>query len=319
MIDNLHKAAAKLNGYKNKGIQNIITLKAAWTGKTTYFLKYASSPGFFRPRNVGDALPPYIYEHLSGYKAPPQLPMSNPQGLANYMTVGSILQFADEHTIVWGSGFSGKTSVFGCQTWEEDEKGLILNNVKPKKVCAVRGPLTRKRVLDLGVECPDVFGDPGILMPLLYRPSNQEKTTVLGIIPHFSHLKSPCFDKLSLEKGVKIISVYQDPERFIDELVQCEYIASSSLHGLILADAYDIPSLWILPSEYLYNTTFKYMDYLESVESEQKERLVIDSQITVKDIMSKFPIIKTKINPLPLLESCPFVDQNKITTLLKSQ
>lgn len=308
--NSLHKTVAKLNNYKNKSITNFISIKDSWKGKETYFLKYAGSPGFLRPINIGDALSPYIYERLSGYKSLSCLELSNPYNLANYITVGSILQFADEKTIVWGSGFNAQTSVFGCQNWQEAEQGIAVKKVKPKKICAVRGPLTRKRVLELGGECPDVLGDPGLLMPLLYNPLNKEKTTFLGIIPHFSHLKSQSFQKLLIEKKVKILSVYQHPETFIDELVQCEYVISSSLHGLILADAYNIPSLWICPSDYLHNTTvFKYLDYLESIESEQKERIVITNQTTIKDIISKFNLIKKKkIDVYSLIKTCPFAD-----------
>ena len=316
----LHKTVAKLNKNKNKVMTNLIAIKATPKSEDIHFLKYAGSPGFFRSPNIGDALSPYIYECLSGHKALYRLEMSNPNHLANYMTVGSILQFADEKTIVWGSGFNSKNSVFGCQGWKQVEEGIAKRSVEPRKFCAVRGPLTRKRVLELGVECTNVLGDPGLLMPLLYNPLNKEKTTLLGIIPHFSHVKSQGFQKLLFEKRVKIISVYQHPETFIDELVQCEYVISSSLHGLILADAYDIPSLWICPSDHLNNTTsFKYLDYLGSIESSQQERIVITPQTKVKDIMPKLQIIsKKKINLVPLLESCPFISSKMLFNLIES-
>ncbi len=317
IIKTLHNTVAKLNRYKHEAMVKIISSKSSWESEKSYFLKQAGSPGFFRPPNIGDALSSYIYERLSAHKAPPALGMVNPAGLPNYMTVGSILQFADEHTIVWGSGFNTERSIFGCKNWKEADEAIIRTTVKPRKICAVRGPLTRKRVMKLGVECPNVLGDPGLLMPLLYRPLNQEKKNFLGIIPHFSHLNSRCFENLLLGNKVKIISVYQHPERFIDELVRCEFIISSSLHGLILADAYNIPSLWIRPSEHLHNTKFKYLDYLESIESEPKEVTVINSQTTVRDIMPRIQITKNKkINLVPLIEACPFIDKDKLTNLL---
>ena len=51
---------------------------------------------------------------------------------------GSILRNSRDNSIIWGTGF-----MFG------NEK--IIN---PKKILSVRGPLTRNRLLKLGINCP---------------------------------------------------------------------------------------------------------------------------------------------------------------------
>ena len=52
---------------------------------------------------------------------------------------------------------------------------------------------------------------------------------------------------------------------WVDELCACEYVISSSLHGLILAEAYHIPTLWATFSDNINGGTFKYMDYYKSI------------------------------------------------------
>ena len=51
----------------------------------------------------------------------------------------------------------------------------------PQKVLAVRGPLSRNYLLENGVDCPDVYGDPALLFPKYYKPHIYKKYK-LGII-----------------------------------------------------------------------------------------------------------------------------------------
>ena len=51
----------------------------------------------------------------------------------------------------------------------------------------------------------------------------------------------------------------------IDQICSCERILSSSLHGLIVSDAYQIPSCWIELTGKISGGYFKYYDYASSV------------------------------------------------------
>ena len=52
-------------------------------------------------------------------------------------------------------------------------------------------------------------------------------------------------------------------ENVIDAIVSCKSVVSSSLHGLICSDAYNIPNLWIDEFE-LKEGDFKFKDYFSS-------------------------------------------------------
>ena len=69
----------------------------------------------------------------------------------------------------------------------------------------------------------------------------------LGIIPHHSHIKSDILNKFKDNENIKIINFtrYNDWKDIIKEIVECEFIVSESLHGLIISEAFRIPNIWI--------------------------------------------------------------------------
>lgn len=54
-----------------------------------------------------------------------------------------------------------------------------------------------------------------------------------------------------------------DIEKTCRTIASCEYIASMSLHGLIIADSYGVPSLWL--NEESISSAWKYFDYFTGV------------------------------------------------------
>ena len=210
----------------------------------------------------------------------------------NYLCVGSIIESrCNSKSIIWGSG---------CISYDKPF-------VKPKKVLAVRGPLTRKRLLDAGVYCPEIYGDPALLLPLFYKPNVQKKYKI-GIIPHYVDKYSSCIDYARC-MNVKIIDIqnYNDFKYLVDQVNECEIILSSSLHGIIVSDAYGIPNVWIELSNDIVGGRFKFYDYFLSVNRNIYQPIQIKTESDILKIINKeVQYVKPVINLDGLMNSCPF-------------
>lgn len=95
------------------------------------------------------------------------------------MTVGSLLGLKQFDATVWGSGFLRFHSI----------KNYIesLNKVRLDIRC-VRGPLTDYILSHSGYVACKQYGDPAVLMPLIYAPSRINKKYKISLIQHFKHI-----------------------------------------------------------------------------------------------------------------------------------
>ena len=237
-------------------------------------------------RNWGDALNPVLVGLLTGRRV---LHVTNP-ALSRYIVVGSILQTADKNTEVWGAGFIRADSTPAST---------------PKAIYAVRGPLTRARLLALGIECPEVYGDPALLLPRYWR-AEVDRRHEIGVIPHMVDAQLPWIEALRRNPGVRVIDVQGDLRQFVREVTSCRVILSSSLHGLICADAYGVPSRWIKLSDGLVGGSFKFNDYYLGIGQEPREPEIITADTDVEDIASRAERIDVRCDLEALLRACPF-------------
>ena len=177
------------------------------------------------------------------------------------------MNYANAQTIVWGSGVSGQERSF----------------IHPQKVLAVRGKKTKEFCDRYNINCPDVYGDPALLLPLVYNPKESFKASPpalphreeaskkysLGIIPHVVDLHHPVIEEIRENHADEILIIdlahYKKWTDVIDLICSCEKILSSSLHGIIVSDAYQIPNCWIELSGKISGGYFKYYDYASSV------------------------------------------------------
>jgi pyruvyltransferase len=237
--------------------------------------------------NFGDLLTPWLIQKISGL-----YPILN-QSTPHYLVIGSILGYAKQNSIVWGSGSFGV----------EDIKQLP----QDAQYLAVRGPLTRNLIRIAGIKCPDIYGDPALLVPEFYWPISVSKIYEIGLVLRHSEFK--LLEQVSIP-GVKIIYLKTDKiEETIDEIYQCKRIATTSLHGLIIADAYGIPNAW-LSSTSPYGLEFKFYDYFLSVDKirpAQKFNLFKGNK-TIGKILNEiiFDSRPIKIDLKLLRQYCPF-------------
>ncbi len=122
------------------------------------------------------------------------------------------------------------------------------------KFLAVRGPLSRKMIKEAVV--PEVYGDPALLLPTIYAPLGVKKICKVAYIPHYVDRH------LMMNKGLNIIDVALPWKIFVRRVLECERIVSSSLHGIIIAEAYGIPAEWAVYSDRVIGNGFKFHDYL---------------------------------------------------------
>lgn len=241
------------------------------------------------PGNLGDIVTPYIFEKLSG------VPPRYARGGEGICAIGSIIKFAKVGTPVWGSGSP-----------HENDTLEALADYR-----SVRGPLTRDLVLRNGGSCDEVYGDAAWFLPILYAPELR-RTHRTGLILHYTHEDAP------IEVGDEIRRIdirrlgYDEIEAFLDEMRSCERIISTSLHGVIIAQAYGIPAALATANtsaKQIHGDGIKFRDYFASVglngpipEYDVCEKGVSDR--TLPDEI--FRTAATKIDLMKLLEVAPF-------------
>ena len=245
--------------------------------------------------NLGDEINPYLINKIYEQNV---LPIKSQLSI---MGIGSTLRFCNNSFIVWGTGLKYKSSY--------DEK---LN--KPYIICGVRGPITRKRLLDIGAECPKIYGDSALLLPLYYFPKYIKKTYILGIIPHISQYKI-ILKVYGNIPNVKVLDFRtNNVEKTIDLILSCSYIVSSGLHGNIISNAYNIPCKWIKFDNNIKGDDTKFNDHFESIgwHNEKPINAMKYKKININSLINQMEINnhrKLDLNINNILDACPF-DKN---------
>ena len=224
--------------------------------------------------NYGDLLGKYLVEKISQKEAV----WSKPSKFSIhdffspiYVTIGSILTHVNKKCIVWGSGIISKEF-----------------EIKKATFLAVRGPQTRKYLLNQGFEVPEIYGDPALLLPRYYNPKI-EKEYKVGVIPHYRDFKKVIAFYKNQESILLIDLMTNDVEKTTNELLKCDKIISSSLHGIIVAHAYGIPAVWQKFSEDVFGDDIKYQDYFESV-------LIPNYKSDIKDVCMNLNELESLFN-----------------------
>ena len=248
--------------------------------------------------NWGDDINYWLLKELSGKKIFNIADMFTswlPKEVANILPIGSIIEYlGNENSIIWGSGA---------------QNGPEKIEFVPKQVLAVRGPKTREILISKGIQCPEVYGDPSLLLCKICKPKTHKKYKI-GIIPHYVDALNPLITKFAENRdSVIIISMnkYKKWHEIPDRINECELILSSSLHGLIISDSYNVPNVWISFSDKIKGGMFKYLDYFASVGRVTKAPIHIN---TINDFFraneESYKWSPININLKPLIESCPF-------------
>jgi hypothetical protein len=197
------------------------------------------------------------------------VPVHRRSAEARLAGVGSILESLppDFDGAVWGSGLM-------------HDRPYPL----PKaKVLAVRGHLTRERI-----DAPEgvAVGDPGLLVARrVRRPALRWD---VGLIPHADHRSHAAFLALAETPGlrVRVIDVHRTAWRTVREIGACAVVLTTSLHGLVTADAFGIPAVWTSLEPPLSGGAFKFLDYESVITPNASRFLAFDKRMTLREIVA---------------------------------
>lgn len=237
-------------GYLLKDAISKFTIHVSQAGMKK-ILTYLSRPKELSVGNFGDELTLPIFSRLFGVEAVP-VPMHK----AELIATGSLLDAHSRATWrrklvnlvfsvrsplhIWGSGFI--------------LDGTDCRWPRPTVIHAVRGELSKSR---LSFEGPT--GDPGILASRLLDKKPSVDAAV-ALVPHF--LDQSVADGLSIPPRWKIVHTDGDPIDVVSRIASAEMVVSSSLHGLIVADAFGIPAVWARSTNDLFGKSdFKFFDH----------------------------------------------------------
>lgn len=227
---------------------------------------------YWRSQNFGDMLSPYIVSKLSGlkiqYKKENVSFRRDAKKIIKVMlrgsfseikemcffwqhtivAVGSVLNLSNSKSKIWGAGFMSESQYFFGG-----------------EVFALRGPYSHRKICANGIRLDRcVYGDPALLLPLIYTPKDNRNRSSnrISIIPHWTEVE---YFKGIYKDTYNIIDVRTtDIEHVIDEIINNKYVLSTSLHGIIVAHAYEVPCLWIKRG-YIHTDGIKFKDYFSSV------------------------------------------------------
>lgn len=254
--------------------------------KTLFLSLFAFSSAFGAPtiywwcpkesKNFGDEMAHVIIEKLVGHQVQ--------QGYLDHsgkllLSVGSVLSFAREHDVIWGSGFR--------ELPPSSMKGKVLD------IRAVRGPRSRKLLQELKISCPQVYGDPAILFGHLFPEyCHRVKRHDYILIPNLNEIR------FFLPYNHLVLPT-RPWEEVVEEIAASRLVISSSLHGIIIAESLGVPArlLRMTWGERL----LKYQDYYEST-----GRINFKWATSVQEALEMGGEAPPRVDIRPLLDAFPW-------------
>jgi hypothetical protein len=156
----------------------------------------------------------------------------------------------------------------------------------------------------VGIECPAVFGDPALLLPL-YVTNDVQPEVDVGVVPHWTHF--PIVKRTCASGSIKVIDVMDPVEVVARQILSCRMIFATSLHGLIVAEAYGSPAMFVSIAGTRPVDTVKFSDYFESTNRDLFVRH-IDCPRRLPALTDEFAKVPPlRFIPQPLLRAFPGV------------
>ena len=248
----------------------------AWSRKqarySSFYMYFWYNPAE-KLMNWGDILGPVFVSKMSKFKV---IQVTKKiQGFPVFYGVGSILTqvMAEKRPcFTWGSGLIQKPT--NVQLLAANETNSTRSN---QIFFSVRGPESQMATLAVRGTFPKISKDPGLLVSQIFpQIQTQRKAVNICIIPHYvdkfvisSKLNTKKIQQAESYKIISISSKGNNFSKFAEEIprqiINCQRVLSSSLHGLIASHAFGIRGAIFSISSKITGGNFKYRDYYESL------------------------------------------------------
>ena len=202
------------------------------------------TPSRIRLNNFGDLLGPIVVAKLAEKHGVSDIA----RGKGRLISVGSVLHFAKNGDVVWGTGLNGK---MGTQrhAWTHLD------------VRAVRGPRTAQFLEERGIIAPKIYGDPALLLPDLVPQlrdwASQPKQFGTTVVPNYNDYAQSAAIGVRPEQ---ILCPTSPVFTCLERIARSEFVTGSSLHAIVVAESLGIPAR-VMRSR--HETELKYLDYFE--------------------------------------------------------
>ncbi|WP_122464911.1 MULTISPECIES: polysaccharide pyruvyl transferase family protein [Brevundimonas] len=251
--------------------------------------------------NFGDLIGPWLVELMTGRSTENIRHRADKDGITGLATAGSLVHSLDRPGLeIWGAG-----SI--CALGADHMRDLA--DKEPARIHAVRGWRTFKELRKLGWTAPRVFGDPASLLPRFYAPRLREDLRdKVVLVPHYSH--KPLFTGLA-DSRFHTVEVQDQPDVVVDQIASAQCVLSTSLHGVIVAQAYGVPWVWLRIKEAgLIGGDFKFEDYFTTIDRDGVRVATLDpgaiNDLNIRAVSEFAYLPKPKLNFDDLLEAFPY-------------
>ena len=203
-------------------------------------------------------------------------------------TIGSVMKFAKTNDLIWGSGINGK----GLEREQFKFDSLDIR--------MIRGPKSREYLENIGIRCPAIYGDPGLLFPIFYPEygiiakltPNAEKRRLF--IPNLYDIKK--FDIVA--DGVEVINPTAKLRKILEAIAKSSEVIGTSLHAVIIAESLGIPAKIVISGnedpfkyeDYLLSTGRDVMKFYDTVEKAIKGRPLPPPKYSIESMLKSFPM-----------------------------
>ena len=155
----------------------------------------------------------------------------------------------------------------------------------------------------VGWEVPAVYGDPALLFPRYLQIEQRGHAAGVALIPHRQHSKY--FDTRDIG-NVELLSVADDVREVVTSIATSEVCVSTSLHGVIFAQAYGVPWVWLnVQDDELKGGEFKFEDFFTTIDRDAVSRVDVSTHdllaLDVEDVATRAALPETLID-LDMLE-----------------